>query len=408
MVLEGFQEVRGIGICPSEWKATHADKICSKITKGTTPPRSEIIEDNAIPFLRVNNLTFCGKLEEASGMQFVSEQAHRGFLARSIAYPNDILMNIVGPPLGKIALLAETFPEYNLNQAIVIYRVNSKDIDKRFFLFYLMSSPAQQWFRTRSKKTSGQQNLTIELCKELPVPLPPLPEQKKIARILSTWDKAIETVEKLIEYSKAQKKALMQQLLTGKRRLPGFDEEWKTIRLDDVLDGKKRKGKIVPTNDEKRGVAYIGSTSFNGDFGIYTDSSDAVICSLKDILVLWDGENAGKATTGLSGAVSSTVVRCRIDESKANSRFITYNLLKDNYKVRAIREGSGIPHMPGDFEHWYHINLPPLKEQQEIAAILTSADKEIETLQQKLDYLKQEKKSLMQQILTGKRRVIIN
>lgn len=82
--------------------------------------------------------------------------------------------------------------------------------------------------------------------------------------------------------------------------------------------------------------------------------------------------------------------------------------LKDNYKVRAIREGSGIPHMPGDFEHWYHINLPPLKEQQEIAAILTSADKEIETLQQKLDYLKQEKKSLMQQILTGKRRVIIN
>lgn len=240
------------------------------------------------------------------------------------------------------------------------------------------------------------------------VTLPPLSEQKKIARILSTWDKAIETIEKLIENSKAQKKALMQQLLTGKRRLPGFDEEWKTIRLDDVLDGKKRKGKIVPTNDEKRGVAYIGSTSFNGDFGIYTDSSDAVICSPKDILVLWDGENAGKATTGLSGAVSSTVVRCRIDESKANSRFITYNLLKDNYKVRAIREGSGIPHMPGDFEHWYHINLPPLKEQQEIAAILTSADKEIETLQQKLDYLKQEKKSLMQQILTGKRRVIIN
>lgn len=287
-------------------------------------------------------------------------------------------------------------------------RANQKIILPYFLSSLSGSSYGKFYFLSCAKKSTNLASINSTQLKEFPVLIPPISEQRKIISILSTWDKAIETVKKLIENSKAQKKALMQQLLTGKRRLPGFDEEWKTIRLDDVLDGKKRKGKIVPTNDEKRGVAYIGSTSFNGDFGIYTDSSDAVICSLKDILVLWDGENAGKATTGLSGAVSSTVVRCRIDESKANSRFITYNLLKDNYKVRAIREGSGIPHMPGDFEHWYHINLPPLKEQQEIAAILTSADKEIETLQQKLDYLKQEKKSLMQQILTGKRRVIIN
>ncbi len=289
------------------------------------------------------------------------------------------------------------------------FRVDVKKANPSFIEVKLKS-----WFiRSYYKKCSAGSSSTMVkinklIVEQTPLLVPPLPEQKKIARILSIWGKTIETVEKLIENSKAQKKALMQQLLTRKRRRPGFEGEWKIVRLDDVLNEKKRKGKIVPTNEERRGVAYIGSTSFCGDFGIYTDSSSAVICSSKDILVLWDGENAGKVTTGLSGAVSSTVVRYSINKSKANSRFITYNLLKDNYKVRAIREGSGIPHMPGDFEHWYHIDLPSLKEQQKIASVLTTADNEIETLQQKRDGLKQEKKALMQQLLTGKRRVRVD
>ncbi len=249
--------------------------------------------------------------------------------------PGDIIVTKMGLPPGIAALYPYDMETGIVTADILRLRPNTDKVDPTFLCNYLNSYHITKQVHQR---TAGQTRpkLTLADYKTIKINLPPLLEQKKIARILSTWDKSIETVEKLIENSKAQKKALMQQLLTGKRRLPGFDEEWKTIRLDDVLDGKKRKGKIVPTNDEKRGVAYIGSTSFNGDFGIYTDSSDAVICSLKDILVLWDGENAGKATTGLSGAVSSTVVRCRIDESKANSRFITYNLLKDNYKVTRV------------------------------------------------------------------------
>ena len=219
MVPNGFQHIIGLGNFPCDWLISSADEITEKITKGTTPPKSEIVEDSNIPFLRVNNLGFDGVLNSKSEMLFVTKQAHNGFLARSVAYPNDILMNIVGPPLGKIAMLDDQYPEYNMNQAVLIYRCKEKLIDHGYFLSFLGSELAQQWLQSRSKKTSGQQNLTIQLCKELPTPVPPLPEQRKIAQILSTWDRGIATTEKLIDASKQQKKALMQQLLTGKKRL---------------------------------------------------------------------------------------------------------------------------------------------------------------------------------------------
>ena len=188
MVPKTLQEIKGLGEFPSDWAIQSADDLTSKITKGTTPPKSEITDDPIIPFLRVNNLSFNGDLNDSSDMIYVSKDAHTKFLARSIAYPGDILMNIVGPPLGKVSMLNQDFDEYNMNQAIVVYRTESDKVDNNYFLHYLLSLPAQNWLQSRSKKTSGQQNLTIEICKSLPVPIPPLSEQQKIAKILSTLD----------------------------------------------------------------------------------------------------------------------------------------------------------------------------------------------------------------------------
>ncbi len=316
---------------------------------------------------------------------------------------NAIVYSKIRPHLNKVCK-----PEFKGVCSADMYPIWANEDLNVDYLFHYMLGPSFYKIAVSMSMRTGMPKINRADLNAVSILVPPLSEQGIIARTLSTWDKAIETVEKLIENSQAQKKALMQQLLTGKRRLPEFHGDWKIVQLGHVLNEKKRKGKIVPTNEERRGVAYIGSTSFDGNFGIYTDSPNAIICSPKNILVLWDGENAGKVTTGLSGAVSSTVVRYSINESKANNHFITYNLLNDNDKIRAIREGSGIPHIPGNFEKWYHIDLPPLKEQQKISFILTTADKKIESLQQKLDCLKQEKKALMQQLLTGKRRVKVN
>jgi len=212
-----------------------ADDVCKLITKGTTPPKSEISSSGVIPFLRVNNLTDGGRVGAKGEVIYVSRRAHEGFLARSRAFPGDILMNIVGPPLGKLLKLDDTFQEYNLNQAIVIFRPDTNVIDQDFLYYFVCSYVAQTWLEVRSKKTSGQQNLTIELCKELPVPDLPLPEQRKIAEILRTWDEALEKLTALRQLNIRRRVWFRTHLFTGKIRLPGFSGEWREVRLSDVL-----------------------------------------------------------------------------------------------------------------------------------------------------------------------------
>jgi len=118
-------------------------------------------------------------------------------------------------------------------------------------------------------------------------------------------------------------------------------------------------------------------------------------------LLLWDGENAGKVTTGLTGAVGSTVCVLRIN-NYAYNEFVFSHLDMSRVKIRAIREGSGIPHIPGDFLHWYNLKLPPLETQKKIGCILKYGRSEIMLLQSQLEKLKIQKYGLMQQLLTGK------
>jgi type I restriction enzyme S subunit len=208
-----------VGRIPVGWEVAEANELCVKITKGTTPPKSKYVDDKKIPFLRVNNLGFDNQLHFENGLLYLSPEIQNGFLARSKVYPNDILMNIVGPPLGKIALVTDDFSEYNINQAIIIYRPIMDKIGYRFLLHYLTSNIAQDWLKVRSKKTSGQQNLTIELCKELPIPSPPLAEQEKISAILDSSDSMIQINKMKLNSLQNLKKALMQDLLTGKVRV---------------------------------------------------------------------------------------------------------------------------------------------------------------------------------------------
>lgn len=156
-----------------EWRLVSAANICvAPITKGATPPGATGVSDTGIPFLKVYNLTFDGSLDFTIEPTFVSSDAHSKELARSKVQEGDVLMNIVGPPLGKVSIVPEKFPSANINQAIARFRVR-KEISPRFIAAYLLSDWSQRWLRSRSKKTSGQQNLTLELCQTLPVPLPP-------------------------------------------------------------------------------------------------------------------------------------------------------------------------------------------------------------------------------------------
>lgn len=203
---------------PPNWVWASGEQLCEFITKGTTPPKDlDTDGEKTVPFLRVTNLTDRGELD-LSDKVFVSAKTHQGFLARSAVYPDDVLMNIVGPPLGQVAVVPKTFPEWNINQAIAIFRAVD-GVLPAFICCHLLSPVAQKWLKARSKTTAGQTNLTLEVCRELPFPLPPVDEQQALVLHLTA---AIEgtarqnqTIDQALKQSAAQRKNILKAAFSG-------------------------------------------------------------------------------------------------------------------------------------------------------------------------------------------------
>jgi type I restriction enzyme S subunit len=403
------------------WNWLAADSVCTKITKGTTPPKSDVSTTGTVPFIRVNNLTTGGSRSLAGDIIYVNEATHRTLLGRSVALPGDILMNIVGPPLGKVIKLNGEFPEYNLNQAILIYRSHPERINRDFFYYYLTSEVAQQWFEVRAKKTSGQKNLTIELCKQLPLPCPPLPEQKKIADIVSTWDRAIETTEKLLANAEAQKRALMQQLLTGRKRLPEFAlKNWQRVKLGSLLKEVRRA--VEWSDDElysllslrrRSGGLFLREKLLGHDIltkGMKTTKEGDFLISKMQVVHGAMGMTSPEFNEmHISNSYISLVAR---DKDKIDIRFFDWlSRMPLMYRMAYLSSyGVHIEKMTFNLD-WFlgeKISLPStVAEQSRIADILDTSEKVVAALAAKKAKLAAEKRALIQQLLSGKRRVTV-
>lgn len=385
---------------PEGWTLMPLAKLLEKVIdyRGKAPPKTE----TGTRLITARNVRMGFVSFEHA--EFIDENLYLAWMNRGLPRGGDVMFTTEAP-LGNVAMFPET-GTYALGQRIVTLRPKA-DVVSGFLFQYLLSDLGQSKVQ---EKASGSTALGIkskELVK-ITIPVPPLHEQQKIADILSTWDKAIETTEALLANARTQKRALMQSLLTGTRRFPEFEgQPWREVRLGDVIVGKRRKGKIVDTNFEKLGCPYIGAASLGGVFDAYTETKDAVLCKPEDLLVLWDGENAGQIGVGLAGAVSSTVVQYHLKLEVIEARYIYYRMLEDREKIRAAREGSGIPHMPGDFETWYRFQLPPILEQKKIVDTIDIPNQQEMELSGQLHLLRTEKKALMQQLLTGKRRVVV-
>lgn len=265
---------------------------------------------------------------------------------------------------------------------------------------------------------NAQKNINLQLLKPLKILTPPLPEQEKIAAVLSTWDKAISTTDALLANSRQQKKALMQQLLTGKRRLPGFTGEWKKCLLGNLLREIKRQ---ISWDDN----AFYKLLSVKR-------RSEGVV--LREIM---QGKNI--LTKKMNEVYAGDFLISKMQVVHGAMAMVSENFNKfhvsDSY-ITLIPRRANILHMPF-FDHFsrqlkmYHMALissygvhiekmtfniasflkksifipVDISEQRAIAAVLDAADREIVLLEQKAACLREEKKALMQQLLTGKRRV---
>jgi len=240
--------------------------------------------------------------------------------------------------------------------------------------------------------------------KQFSLLLPPIAEQKKIAQILSTWDKAISVTEKLLANSQQQKKALMQQLLTGKKRLLDengvrFSGEWRNSTLSMFCN--IAKGKALSASDLEVGdfPVIAGGKSSPYSHSDYTHENVVTVSA--------SGAYAGYISYHNYKIWASD---CSVVSAKADNLidYFYQLLLSLQDKIYSLQSGGAQPHIyPKDLNS-IPLWVPCVKEQQKIAAVLSAADVEISTLEKKLACLKDEKKALMQQLLTGKRRVKVD
>lgn len=242
--------------------------------------------------------------------------------------------------------------------------------------------------------------------------LPPLPEQQKIATILSTQDKVIELKEKLLAQKQQQKKYLMQQLLTGKKRLPGFDRKWNYVKANEIFKSivdKSHDGKLeVLSSTQDKGIVPRSQVDIDIKYNENSLSTYKKVCE-GDFVISLRSFQGGIEYSNYAGIVSPayTVLRAivKIDNGYYKQFFKSSNYIKRlNVAVYGIRDGKQISY--DDFGQ-IKIPVPPIEEQREVAKVLSTADHEIDLLQKSIETEKQKKKALMQLLLTGKVRVKI-
>jgi type I restriction enzyme S subunit len=202
------------------WKFEKLENLCEFITKGTTPQKGEMTENEGeIPFIKVYNLTFNNILDFSINPTFVSKETHTGFLSRSIVYPGDVLMNIVGPPIGKVSIVPPTYPEWNINQAIARFRCK-ECLYNKFLAYYLGFSETVAIMKRQGKATAGQFNLTLEICRNLSIPLPDIKQQKGIIDWieprLSVCDSIEQTVDTELQKAEALRQSILKEAFEGR------------------------------------------------------------------------------------------------------------------------------------------------------------------------------------------------
>ncbi|ASI96994.1 restriction endonuclease subunit S [Vibrio rotiferianus] len=386
---------------PNGWEVTtlgeHVD-----ISSGYSPSKYVLAESGSFPFVKVEDMNNCAKYQSIS---------------RTYTETN-------GSPIGKGAVI---FPKRGA--AIMNNKVRITDVPMYLDTNMMALTPKKSVFSEYLYYTLIKEKLH-KIADTSTIPqinnkhilpyrfkLPPLPEQRKIAQILSTWDRAIATTEKLIDASKQQKKALMQQSLTGKKRLvnpetgKAFEGDWERKRVGDVTKKFANKNKESANITVFSVTNNAGFVKQNEHFSKEVASEDR---STYKIVQCGDfAYNPARINVGSIarfdqdiGIISSLYVCFQLSASVQSDFFLQWlSTEKTIFDYSRYGEGSVRVYLWYEQFSMIEILLPSLDEQQKIASVLTAADKEIELLEAKLVHFKQEKKALMQQLLTGKRRV---
>ena len=346
--------------------------------------------------------------------EYMNPTDYKDWMTRGFPEPNDVLFTTEAP-LGNVALYPSE-GTYALAQRLVTLRPFKDELNSVYLFYYLLSDYAQNQVRIRATGSTAKGIRQSELRK-VPVFFPPLPEQHKIAEIISTWDKAIAKTEQLIAALQERKKGLMQRLLTGEVRFPGFDGEWEeksVSQMGQILNGgtpstskaEYWNGDIAwttPTDITSLSTRYIDRTKRNiTDEGL--KNSSATLIRPNSILVCTRA-TIGESAINRIPMATNQGFKNLIPNSEFDTEFLYYLLhFHKNQLVRYANGSTFLELSKKDFSRLRFL-VPSKKEQEHVSRVLNNCDKEIELHHEKLASLQQQKKGLMQRLLTGQVRV---
>ena len=398
---------------PDGWKEASLASICrDKISYGVVQTGEHV--PDGIPCLRVADLPD-GKV----GAMVKTSVAISNSYKRTLLQNSDIVLALRGD-IGLACLVKKEWIGINITRGIARISADNSQILPEFLLWELRS-PRLRGELLRRAGGSALQEISIGELRCVTVLTPPLPEQAKIAKILSTWDQAINTTERLLENSQQQKKALMQQLL-GKPGSATKGLKPKNLkRITDIAERIQRK-----SDGDGHPVLSISSI---GGFVRQDEKYSRFMAgkSVEDYILLRQGEfayNKGNSKTYEFGCIFDLepfetglvphVYVCFKLKPGLSHRYFKYLFEADYLKPQlaqlvntGVRNNGLLNIKPSEFMNT-RVPVPALSEQEHIANVLHTASKQIIDLKQKLTCLKQEKRALMQQLLTGKQRVKID
>ena len=395
---------------PEDWDEMEYTRIGDIIDgdRGVNYPSSGDFQNSGhCLFLNAGNVTKTGfQFEDC---QFISAdrdgKLNKGKLSRQ-----DVVLTTRGT-LGNLAYFSEevSYDHIRINSGMVIMRSTSSTVDHAYHYFVLRSRIVGSQIE-RLSFGSAQPQLTVKGIETLKIPLPPTKaEQEAIAKALTDADALIELLEQLLIKKRQIKKGAMQALLTGKKRLPGFSEEWDVKRLGEVL--RFQVGcpfSSVYFNEAEQGIRLVKNRDLkNDDQVMYYSGGFAQEFLVRDgdLLIGMDGDFLpcmwAKGPALLNQRVGRILAHTSMDLA-----FAFYYLLAPLKEIESATSGTTVKHPShGDIEG-IEKPLPTLPEQTAIATVLSDMDAEITAFEAKLSKAHLIKQGMMQELLTGRIRLL--
>jgi type I restriction enzyme S subunit len=408
-----------VGVIPEDWGVKRIGDLKPFTTSGSRG-WAAFYSEYGSAFIRITNLSRMRIYLDLEDLRYVKLAANDGEAARTQLRDEDVLISITAD-IGIVGCVTAILPKpAYINQHIALVRFDPARTNSRFVAYFLASEPSQKFFRalTDSGAKAGMNLTTIQ---QVPIALPPTKaEQEAIAEALGDADALIESLERLVAKKRQLKQGAMQDLLTGKRRLPGFSGEWDVADLDSVANRITGLWGVSDASPERPRFAEIIRAGDISQDGLLASTAPRFLseaefakthCQLDDIVISTSGNGLGKVwwCDGRPHVAASNFVRIlRPIRARASGRYLSY-ILRSQPGLARLQEHtatSAYPNLRPSFFATSWIPLPSISEQNAIAAILSDMDADIAALEAKLAKARQLKQGMMQELLTGRIRLV--